>query len=342
MTLPPAKEPFPVRVPFKTAVDLYKLGTTVFGETETTVFAFDDTFETTISQKLDVFESYPDHSMIYLDDDTRGLEAVYWQLFTAVADEYPNYASSDEVGFTSRLLGVTLRRDHTLEFDKGHAAFPALGERSYTLMMQYTGIRRVGLMLSLSIQADQAIMRHTESEPNTDVAESLFVALPTHWNPAEKLGQSLSTIHQPIGDGERLVRSSPRLIDAMINKGPFFRYNWSLANLPALCQNHVLIDGHALKRNHLSEAPDPQSLLEMLYFRVERQTFLHYPTLKRGVFFIQIYQRPLITALKSPEHVQTLHDAVTSMTEPQLEYRAMEVMRDKLLAGLDAIAQKSV
>jgi len=87
MTLPTPTDYFPVRVPFKTAVDLYKMGTSRFNHLEDVTFNFDTEFERTITEKVAVFDAYPEHSMIYLDDVLDGLQTTYWRAMATVAAE---------------------------------------------------------------------------------------------------------------------------------------------------------------------------------------------------------------------------------------------------------------
>ncbi|MEL6269305.1 MAG: heme-dependent oxidative N-demethylase subunit alpha family protein [Chloroflexota bacterium] len=346
MQLPPVREPFPVKTPFITATDMYKLGRPVYGYPEDTVFLFDAAFAPMIDEKLAVFSQYGHHSLLYLDDDIPTLEGVLWQIAEAVGREFPAYFTCYENGFRSRLTGVGLRRDGSLTFDVDNAVFPELGQDCYDYLDGLGGTMahadRLCAALALSVQEDLAIMRNRTGEPNADEAEALLVALPTHWDPAEKLGLSFHDIHVPVGDNDRLLRASPRLMKAMIGQGPFVRYNWSLTSTKALAQNPVMIHGHSLE--NMDTVPEGDALLDMLYFRSERQTLIPFPDVGRALFTIRIFQRPLKDALKTREHVQRVADAVESMTPGHIAYRGMENMVDNLvraLRGYEPPIQKS-
>ncbi|MEM6284127.1 MAG: heme-dependent oxidative N-demethylase subunit alpha family protein [Chloroflexota bacterium] len=338
MQLPPVREPFPVKTPFKTATDLYKLGRPVYGYPEDTVFVFDAAFEPMIAEKLAVFSEYPQCSLLYMDDDIAALEGVLWQIAETAGREFPAYFTCDEMGFRSALTGVGLRRDGSLTFDADNAAFPELGQDCYDYLDGLGGTMaptdRLCAALALSVQEDLAIMRNRSGEPNADEAEALLVALPTHWDPAEKLGLSFHDIHVPIGDNARLLNASPRLMKAMIGQGPFVRYNWSFTTTETLAQNPVIIHGHSLE--NMDAVPEGDALLDMLYFRSERQTLMSFPEVGRALFTIRIYQRPLKAALTTREHVQRVADAVESMTPGHLAYRGMADLVDHLVMGLRA------
>lgn len=333
-TLSPARKPFPVRVPFKTATDLYRLGRSLSGRVEEKLFEFDDTFAATIREKLAIFRSVPHHSLLYLQDDLPALERVLWQVAAAIATEHPEYALFDDSGYRSRLLGYRLSREGTLEMQE--AVYPELGRACVAYLRTLSGMDRLCVALALSVQEDLVIMRNLTGDDNRDEAEALLVALPTNWDPAEKLGQSFREIHIPVGDHERLLRSAPRMMQAMIEKGPFVRYNWSLASVPALSQNQALLDDytHTLEDPALARLPTPQALLKRLYFRVERQTMLNFTEAGRALFAIRIYQHPLIEALESEAHARTLADALASMNREHLAYHALTDIVEMLTAGL--------
>lgn len=336
MLLPPVQNPFPVKTRFETSVDLYKMGSSRFGDEEQTLIRFDAAYPKMIEDKLDVFESHPGHSMLTLDDDLEGLETCFWEIMAQLASDQPKYLSLTSAGFQSMLLGITLSREGEVTFDRSSSHFPELAARAYDFLQALRGVKRTGAMLALSIQEDHVVMRNQSGEPNDDVAESLFVALPTHWDPLDQLGKNLWNIHVPVGDNERLLRSSARLIKAMIEKGPFYRYNWALANLDLLCQNPVILETDSLFDPNEAEAATADALINQLFFRVERQALLNYPKLQRGLFLIRIYQRPLREAIDSRKRAQQLATSIRSMSQAHLEYRAMDGMADLLVAGLEA------
>ena len=331
--LPPPRTPFPVRAPFKTGTDLYKLGRPLWGRPEESLFEFDDTFAATITEKLAVFRQSPAHSLLYLQDDWPALESVLWDIAAAAAADQPDYLVCDKRGFGSKLLGYRLARDGTLHFEEAH--YSQLGRDCLNYLQTLDLKDRLCAALALSVQEDLVTMRNISGEDNADEAEALLVAIPSHWDPAEKLGQSFHDIHIPVGDNRRLLSSAPRLMQAMIEKGPFVRYNWSLASVPLLCQNPALLTDHA----HTLEDPTliglpPHALLKRLYFRVERQTLLNFTERNRALFTIRIFQRPLLAALETEDYARTLADTVASMTPAHLEYRAMTDIVDDLVTAL--------
>ena len=45
--------------------------------------------------------------------------------------------------------------------------------------------------------------------------EACFVAFPSSWNAGEKVGKSLTELHEPIADNEALLRASDGIMSAM-------------------------------------------------------------------------------------------------------------------------------
>ncbi|MEO0562293.1 MAG: heme-dependent oxidative N-demethylase subunit alpha family protein, partial [Chloroflexota bacterium] len=285
-----------------------------------------------------MFQHHPDHSLLFLRDDLNALTDVLWRIAAAIADDQPRYATYDQNGYRSKLLGYTLTHDDTLS--SSDAAYPDLGAACVAYLQTLNGPDRLAAALPLSVQEDLVVMRHTAAGPNNDEAEVLLVAIPSHWDPAEKLGLSFYDIHVPVGDNARLLRASPNLMAAMIEKGPFVRYNWSLSSVSQLCQNPVVLDeyGHTLANPALA-ALSPREMVEHIQFRVERQTLLNFPDVKRVLFAIRVFQRPLPQALTSDEHAHTLAEALASMTPGHLAYRSTAGIIDKLVEGVRTYRQ---
>ena len=62
--------------------------------------------------------------------------------------------------------------------------------------------------LGLAIEDDVVIMHRGK-------LEACFVAFPSSWNAGEKVGKSLTELHEPIADNEALLRASDGIMRAM-------------------------------------------------------------------------------------------------------------------------------
>lgn len=71
------------------------------------------------------------------------------------------------------------------------------------------------------------------------------------------------------------------------------------------------------------------------FYRVQRQTTLPLPALRRGVFFIRVLVAPLTDVLAvAPARAGELCDALASMSEAVVAYRGMAAVRERLCAEL--------
>ncbi len=124
-----------------------------------------------------------------------------------------------------------------------------------------------------------------------------------------------------------LRSAAGRVVRAMVTKGPFVRYVWSLAP-----------DG-ALDRNprRVATRPPPTDP-ERLWFRVERQTVMPLAASGRALFTIRVYRAPLPSVLTTQERSRTLASALRSMDAALLAYKGVGGLREALLAYLDVPA----
>lgn len=175
--------------------------------------------------------------------------------------------------------------------------------------------------VALAVQEDVVVMREDLG------AELLHVCFPSHWDPSRHAGSSLEALHGPVPHGGRLRGASTNLLKAMIEKGPFERHVWSVNTVGTL-------------HRHPDEprpAPADAPLLPQLFFRVERQTTLPLPDLRRSVFAIRIFQAPLPEVLSvEPDRAAELADAVASMDEVLRVYKGIVGFADRLLDELRA------
>lgn len=191
--------------------------------------------------------------------------------------------------------------------------------------------------LSLGMQEDFVIL-HDELHGDAYDMRTRFlsVCFPSNWNPSEKLDLNFHAIHVPVADNAMLQAGAKGIIDLAFRKNTMLRHVWLLtpnSDLPS----------HPLQRPRLwadaLEQAGTHSLLEQVYFRVERQTTLPLPELKRGVFFIRVMVAPLVDVLRiAPERASQLAAALSSMSASVVEYRGMTAALPRLLRELEQFA----
>jgi len=159
----------------------------------------------------------------------------------------------------------------------------------------------------------------------------LCVCVPSHWAPEDKLGKSLTMIHQPVADGAALAATMPALTRLLASGGHWERFVWTLTP-----SGHF--DQHPLRhpRPPWPDTSDPAQFAAGCFLRTERQTFLPVPGHQQVVFTIRVMLQPLAQAVQTTQQARRLHDALASMTPAVLQYKNLEAARAPVLAWLAA------
>ena len=310
----PLSIPFPVTAPYRVRADMARL------DEGAGHFVVDDELPRYLAAKLELLDAYPGLCSAYQQDDEAGLGAALQRVAALVAAEHPQCLRLSAEGWTLPQLGVTFAADGNVARVSG-APLAELGERAAEHLTSVTGVARVLDALSLSVQEDLVVMRLAA---RGDEAEALAVCFPSRWDPAEKLGQSFAAIHRPVAHSEALVAAAPRVMQALVHKGPFVRYVWSFTPSPQLSLHPALVEGDT----------GTDLAAEALTFRVERQTTYALPELARALFTIRIYTAPLAQVATTPERKRVLAEAIRSMDDELLAYKGLEPWRERLLDWL--------
>ena len=167
-------------------------------------------------------------------------------------------------------------------------------------------------------------------------ARFLSVCFPSNWNPAEKLGLDFMAIHAPVADNALLQAGARGIVDMAFRQAPMLRHVWLLTPSGDLAQHPETRRARWEDALAAADAPDATGrLIDQVFFRVERQTTLPLPALRRGVFFIRVVVARLVDVLAvAPGGAAELADALASMSEAVLAYRGMAAVRERLCAEL--------
>ena len=190
-----------------------------------------------------------------------------------------------------------------------------LEARCVQWLMLQPKAHRVWHCLAFSLQEDFALM-HQSDQGFT--AEALHVCFPSGWSPSLKFSQDLGQIHGPVADGDRLRASTKPLAVAMVNKGPFVRYVWTLSACAHLSE-HPLLKAQRAAAN----TSKTQVATNPVYFRCERQITIPFAAYARSLFLIRVFVAPLQTVL-TPARAATLATAIDSMSPASKQYKSIE------------------
>ena len=233
-----------------------------------------------------------------------------------------------------------------LELLAGHlpARFPTLYRREDNLFYNLVTHQRWNLSqqvlhpLDLAgrlVQEDLCLMQHDPAS-NTYRLVGASLCFPTRWRLAEKMGKSLTAIHEPVsGYEDQLALTVDRFFERLRVEKPVWRLNWGLIDDPTLFQP----TGHG--RKGLNPDITADNAGEKLWLRMERQTLRRLPRSQDVLFTIRVHIRPLQQLQSSPERAATLASALRNMPEPIRLYKSLSPFLEAVLAWLDRAANEN-
>ena len=156
--------------------------------------------------------------------------------------------------------------------------------------------------LALCFQEDFAIMHRGH-------LTAVCFCFPSGWVPKNKVGLSLAEIHQPVADGQDLVRMSNRLAHTMadVSLGGFERSVWTVTASPYL--NGMPGAYNLAEPNNMSD----------LYFRWEEQTTEPLSDGASSLFFVDVHVVPLLSIWN--QLGSKISQSINSMSEAVLAYK---------------------
>ena len=148
---------------------------------------------------------------------------------------------------------------------------------------------------------------------------------PNRWRLAEKIGGTMSAIHEPVA---RYVDDLESPVNAMLMRlsvdKPVWRINWGISNHPSLFQPDI-----------------PPATLDMdaadMWFRVEWQTLRRLPLTGGILFTIRTYVEKLSDFVERDQQlVQDIAELVNKIPENVAVYKSIAPYREKLFAYFEA------
>jgi len=346
--LPPAVVPFPVAPTYRVRPDLVPLGRApeqVDDPGPATLVRLDDGAPSALDHALRELEEAPD-AVRWAD---AGVAAErWWGIANAVAhalaaDGDPRVgptagelpAADEDVGAAPTSadlvfpwLGLRVTRAGTLERTAPAPDAPrelaARAPRAADALARLPVATRALDALRLAIAEDLVVLLR-DRRGDGGRAAYLFVAAPSGWDPGARGNASFAELHAPVPHAGPLRAASAAIVDAMVDKGPFVRYVWSLAADDA--------PSHHPRRHPATPLGDRGPATWWL--RVERQTTLPLPSLGASAFFIRVLHRPLARAVVGRGRRARLASAAHSMDTALRAYKGLAGSADPLLAWLE-------
>ena len=189
--------------------------------------------------------------------------------------------------------------------------------------------------LSLQVQEDLAfVCREINDNGNVDHLALLHLCTSSHWAAEDKIGKNFFDIHQPIPGIEKLNRVADKMVETIIQKGPFVRFIWSFVTDQRLNHHPIAPDGFdqviwsGRTFNEAQEIP--------FYFRVERQTTFGFPEDQSCLFTIGVSFLSGFEVRNNQARRDQLISALLSMDSESRIYKGVDRCFDQLLDWLRA------
>ena len=141
------------------------------------------------------------------------------------------------------------------------------------------------------------------------------VRFPSGWRPERLVEADFTAIHGPVPgfpDDERAARA---MVRAMVERGPYVRFVWTVSPVPDLDQHPDRLDRRAA-----------WATTSELWLRVERQVTVPLPETRSGLFLIRVHMTPLST-YGTPERERLRH-ALNVMPEDVRRYKGLPEPED--------------
>ncbi len=180
--------------------------------------------------------------------------------------------------------------------------------------------------LACQLQEDFAIC---QLQGDKDWMAALHICSPNHWEPAKKAGLPFDAIHAIVPGMEKTMSHYFKMLQSVVNKGPFTRFAWGIATdnrlnhhpEPARGTNTEMWKGRKIERGC------------NLYLRVEKQSLIGLPKQNAFFFTIRTYFY-LVDELEQYEK-KALIAAVETMSKQSLEYKGLTGKVDILKQMVD-------
>lgn len=240
------------------------------------------------------------------------------------AREHPQAFAWDGQTATSLTLGVAVKQARVLDIGAGTFG---LGDEIGRCLTGLPPDWRLAGLLALSFAQDLAVV-----QGDTGRVPWMAVTLPSHWDPAQKVGQHFSRIHEAVADPQLLLAAGERLMKLVCGPESYERFVWNVTGHPRLHAHPGRVDPVRWPQG------DKTDFARQAWWRTERQTFLPLPEVGQAVFTIEVQVQPLGEAIVTAVQARALQQSLGSMSEAVLEYRSLKPVKQALLEWLTRVA----
>jgi dimethylamine monooxygenase subunit A len=179
--------------------------------------------------------------------------------------------------------------------------------------------------LCSQVQEDLAVC---QLQDTSDWLANIHLCAPNHWAAEDKIGRSFDAVHAPVPGMEKTMPHYFKMLQSVIQKGPFTRYAWGIATDNRL--NHHPVAPPGIEQKYWQGRAVNKAT--QLFIRTERQNLVGFPKSNAFLFTIRTYFYE-VNLLENDEK-KALWSAVRSMSPESLAYKGLTGVTDFLLRHL--------
>lgn len=172
--------------------------------------------------------------------------------------------------------------------------------------------------LANQVPEDLAVMQMDGSK---NWLAAIHLCSPSHWAAADKIGKDFAAIHLPVPEIEKINGAADHFVQAMIFKGPFTRFTWSVTSDDRLNHNPYPPPGFTKQEWHERNYENSGSF--RVFLRVERQATWGFPSHNYALFTIRIYHWLPEELLSDRVKRFQLSAAIASMSPELRSYKGL-------------------
>jgi hypothetical protein len=174
----------------------------------------------------------------------------------------------------------------------------------------------------MNLPCDLAIVKRDDRR---DWSAYLHVCQPSHWRPEEKIGQPFIATHAPIPHFDKVNAAAPKLVEAMVSRGPWVRFVWGF-------ETDTELD------HHPDRAPGRAFATKPFVARVERQVLLPLPQHDDSIFLIGVGFVTKEAILLDESLWRPLRLALEGMSPQAREYKGVAAEFEGLVAQFPPVS----
>lgn len=184
---------------------------------------------------------------------------------------------------------------------------------------------------ALACQLQEDIVIVNKSPFGRDWLAAIHLCMANQWSAEDKIGQPFRDVHAPVPGMRNERQDAGKLVNTIVNKGPFVRFAWGLTS-DANLNHHPRPTGNVPDASGAASDFNPRQ--PVLYLRTERQTLWPFAAQQAALFTIRTYLSDCHTIRQDAERNSQLISALRSMSSEQLRYKGIQGAERDILQWL--------